>query len=397
MSVYARPDSKYWWLWLETAPKGHQKVRTDILIGFTKTERKESRDDAEAVYHAQMLRAGKLRHDLPVEKDSATFDTFATWYDTHEIPRHRGHVRERKILKRLRAAFGALALRDPTWRETVIAWRTSRLQSRVQLRRKGKTRTYPAPSAATVNREVGLLQQMLGKAAELQYVPSSPLLGLRDLKSTPPLRRIMSEDEERRLLPHLKPVDRAILIMGLDTLARFGDILDLRWVDDHGDTIDLPDPKNGTALRVPVSARLRAALDALPAPTDQPYIFAERRRAATPETWHSVFIDRLRHGCAQANIPYGRTKHGVTFHWATRRTGATRMIRAGGEKAIGVVQQIGGWKDVRVLVGIYQEVITEEMRAAVETVAPKRRKSGHATPAPFPRLASSAKRLSKTV
>jgi hypothetical protein len=53
----------------------------------------------------------------------------------------------------------------------------------------------------------------------------------------------------------------------------------------------------------------------------------------------------------------------------TRRTGATRMIRAGGEKVLGVVQQIGGWKDVSVLIGIYQETITEEMRAAVETVS----------------------------
>ncbi len=93
-------------------------------------------------------------------------------------------------------------------------------------------------------------------------------------------------------------------------------------------------------------------------------------------------INALRLACEKAGVPYGRAQHGVTFHWSTRRTGATRMIRAGGEKAIGVVQQIGGWKDLDVLIGIYQEVVTAEMRAAVETVAPK---PVPVSPGPFPR------------
>ena len=384
MGVFSRPDSKYWWLWLETAPKGQQKVRTDILIGVTKTDRKASYADADAVYHARMLTAGKVRHGLPVPKDAIRFDTFAGWYDTHVVVRHRGKVRERKILPRLRAAFGALALTDPDWRAQVIAWRTARLVTPITRPREGKrkARTYPAPSAATVNREVGLLQQILSKAAELAHVASSPLAGLADLKGAEPLRRIMSEDEESRILPCLKPVDRAILICGLDTLARMGDILDVRRGDDHGDVLDIPDPKNGTPLRVPVSARLRTALDQVPVDPDRPeYLFGARRRATTPEGRYAVVIDRLRRACQQAGVPYGRAQHGVTFHWGTRRTGATRMIRQGGEKAIGVVQQIGGWKKVDVLIGIYQEVITAEMRAAVETVAPK----PTLVPLPFPR------------
>jgi len=60
MGVFKRPDSKFWWLWLETAPKGHQRVRTDIFIGVTKAERRESRSDAELVYHAAMVNGGQL-------------------------------------------------------------------------------------------------------------------------------------------------------------------------------------------------------------------------------------------------------------------------------------------------------------------------------------------------
>lgn len=384
MSVFSRPDSKYWWLWLETAPKGYQKIRTDILVGFTKEERKASKNDAEAVYYARMLEAGKVRHGLPVLKDALTFDAFAGWYDTHEIARHRGKVRERKILPRLRTAFGHLDLTDPTWREAVIAWRTERMATPIRRPRAGrrKARLYPPASPATVNREVGLLQQMLSKAAELKHIPSSPLNGLRHLKGTKPLRRIMSPEEESRILTELPPIDRAILIAGLDTLARLGDLLDLKWADYHGDTLDIVDPKNRTPLTVPVSARLKAALAAVPRDPKRPaYIFGKRRSGATPEGWVSTVIGSLKAACERADVPYGRRKNGVTFHWATRRTGATRMIRQGGEKAIGVVQQIGGWKKVDVLVGIYQEVVTAEMRAAVETVATT------STPALFPRPA----------
>jgi hypothetical protein len=45
------------------------------------------------------------------------------------------------------------------------------------------------------------------------------------------------------------------------------------------------------------------------------------------------------------------------------------MIRAGGDKVIATAQRIGNWKDPSVLIGIYQETITEEMRAAVESVS----------------------------
>ena len=40
MGVYQNADSKHWWLYLESAPAGERKQRTDILIGFTKTEQK---------------------------------------------------------------------------------------------------------------------------------------------------------------------------------------------------------------------------------------------------------------------------------------------------------------------------------------------------------------------
>jgi hypothetical protein len=64
MGVFKRPGSKFWHLWLELAPKGQQRVKTDLEIGVTKTEQKASRYAAERVYHAAMLYWGRARHGL---------------------------------------------------------------------------------------------------------------------------------------------------------------------------------------------------------------------------------------------------------------------------------------------------------------------------------------------
>lgn len=435
-------------MWLETAPKGKQKVRTDVLIG-DRTQEAKSRVRAEAAYYATMGALATTNHGLakPVEpKAAVTFDTFSAWYDTHHIAHHAGAEREREILKRLRSFFGPYPL-DQITKKLVITWRTQRRTTAVTVDRfgagavvpkwrqiydllrlqgplsltairahfgistrniartfltpqtsiyfrsvsrgvwdafgtpKAAAHTYRPPAARTVNREVDLLQQILGAAVQAGEIAASPIYGLPNLEIVEPIRRTMSEEEERRVLTELAPADRAIMIAGTDTLARMINILDLQWADDHGSTLDIRDPKNGQSHTVPVSMRLRSALDALP--RDGAYCFPGRREAKTAANRRRGFATALRKACERANVPYGRAVRGITFHWSTRRTGATRMIRRGGEKAIGVVQQIGGWKDPSVLIGIYQETITAEMHAAVELAAPRPR----TTPPVLPRNA----------
>ncbi len=377
MGIYSRTDSPYWWMHLETAPKGQRKVSTQIRMGFTATERKASRAAAETLYHARSLTASQVHHQLiPVPREAVLFKTFAAWYDTQHIAQHKGREREREILPRLVAAFGHLPLTAVT-REVVIEWRTHRRRTPTVIKHfggpKGPKRKLPPPSARTVNREIDLLQMLLTAAVEVGHLEASPLFGLEDLDVVTPIRRTMSEEEERLIAPHLSAEDYAILLIGLDGLVRLGDILDLRRADDTGRELHVRDPKNGTPLRVPISTRLRAALDKVPVTPDATqavWYFPGRRHAETERDRRNGYVAALYRACEKANVPYGRKANGITFHWATRRTGATRMIRRGGEKAIGVVQQIGGWKDPSVLIGIYQETITDEMIAAVETVAP---------------------------
>lgn len=377
MSVYGRPDSPNWWLFLEAAPKGQQRVKTAIVKGTTTAQQKESKKLAERVYHERMTELGKQAHKLtpepePVPPAMETFATFATWYDTHHIAQHEGCEREREILKTLRKFFDPYPL-DQITHTLVTEWRTTRRvtgTSYIRHTKAGPKRvTFKPPSASTVNREVALLKQIMAAAADAEKIPKSSIYRLTSLTPVDPIRRTMSEDEERVLLPALPEDVRAIVIAGTDALPRLKTILNLQWADDHGATLDLRATKNGKSHTVPVSSRLRTALDVLPR-TDK-YMFPERRVGKTAAARRGHIARVIRLACEKVQLPYGRDQRGITFHWGTRRTGATRIIRKGGEKAIALAQQIGNWKDLSVLIGIYQETITADMIAAVESVAPE--------------------------
>lgn len=390
MGVLTRPGSPYLWIWVpgvSTKPEN-----TKILIGATATERKANRQTAEQIIATRLIGAAKTRAGVPAEPvaaDAVTFRTYAEHYQVHVIPNHRGAYRERQILPRLIEAFGPLALAVPAdvWTETVKAWRTARLQTPTTVPHyggQGGTRhQFVAPSPRTVNREVGLLKQILSAAVNDKKIGVSPLANLGALKTDAINRRLTTLDEEARLLARLAPDDKAIYILARDGLVRLGDCLDLRRDDDEGTMVTIRYPKNGDPLTVPVSTSLRAALDAVPVDPDAPEWYFPRRRVAKDDQARTRgYIKAIARACRDATppIPYGKKAGGITFHWGTRMTGATRMIHRGGDGVIAHVAKVGGWKSTAVLLEIYQKTVTEDMRRVVEFA------SGTPTPTPAPRL-----------
>src|SRR5205823_5171724 len=70
-----------------------------------------------------------------------------------------------------------------------------------------------------------------------------PIAGMRRLRAIPPQRRLMTAAEEQQLLAVGDAQDRAILILGRDTLVRLGDLLDLQRRDRRGPWLYIADPK----------------------------------------------------------------------------------------------------------------------------------------------------------
>jgi hypothetical protein len=353
MGVFHRDDSPYWWYFNEQTK---EKVKTAVRIGATVAQRTDSRRVAEDVYHQALLQQAKTIHRLPQARTQIRFAAYAEPYATHVIAHRAGARREAEMLAHLVEFLGELLLTQIT-KDTVTRYHTHRT---------GRA------AARTINREVDLLKSMLRDAVP-EYLEASPIVGMKRLRIVPPRRRYTTRREFVRLLRVCEDAqDTAILVLGRLTLTRLSDLLDLEHT--HRDPHDprvlyIADPKNNDPNEVVLGKRALAAVEAL-ADNGSTYLFPKFRRAERPRDWPGSVRQRLEYLCRQADVPYGRAQNGVTFHWGTRRSGATDYIRAG--KNLKAIQGQGGWRKPDVLLDIYAEVSREDKLALVNTTTRRR-------------------------
>lgn len=109
----------------------------------------------------------------------------------------------------------------------------------------------------TVNRYMAILGGAFTYACKnLRWIDDHPCRNLLKLKITPKERRILSEEEEHRLLAACKesssPYLYTIVLMAITTGARKGEILNLTWssIDFEKQLAHIKDSKNGKPRRV---------------------------------------------------------------------------------------------------------------------------------------------------
>jgi integrase len=337
VGVFQRKDSPFWYVWLDGAPR--PRVPTKIPIGDTPEQKRENRKLAEQVYHQLMADRARLRFGLARELPKRTFAEQRAWYATHVSAEKRGVYRELSMLRQLGKHFDAKLLTAITV-AAVREWRTKRVKDVV---------------AATVMREEEVLKHLL-RTAVPDYLEASPLLGLKRMRIAETDTRVLSVDEESRLMKALTTdEDKALVLLALDTLIRMSNARLFTRAQDHGSYL-FSDTKVG-AVKIPISSRLRAALDALPMRGQQYF-----PTYAGPT--NNVTAKMFRGACHIARIPVGRRDGGVSFH-CLRHTGATRMLAAGVD--VKTVMKIGGWKNL-VTMQRYLHPSDALSRAAVETI-----------------------------
>jgi integrase len=328
VGVVTRKDSKFYWLNLERAGLPALREKTRIVAkGLPEHIARTNRRLAEDVYHARMADLARHRAGLPVERARVTFRFFAAWYLEHITPTKRTADRERSAIAHLVTFFGRRPL-DGLDQATAREYQTHRRK---------------AVKPATINRELDVLKSML-TAAVPTYLERNPLQGMGRLRAKAPQPRVLTHAEETRLLAVMTPANGALLIAALDTLIRLSDLMRLKWAQDHGTHLEVVDPK-AEPYQVPVSKRLRAALDALPRVSD--YVFGHLRRRSTRRPGPGAAILVLKAACAAAGVPHGRPD-GMTFH-GLRHTGATRALAVPGT-SLRDLMTLGGWRDVKSVV-----------------------------------------------
>jgi len=331
VGVFTRPDSPVYWLYLETTKA---KEKTAIRIGTTVAQQKDSAKLALDRYHQRMNELAARLYQLPTAVPAIRFATYAATYATDTIAHRRGAERELELLKPLVAFLGD-DLVSAIDRDHVKSYMTARRQS---------------VSARTVNREVDLLKVMIRDAVP-KYLPI-----------VKPKRRLLTEAEEARLLKHADATERALLLLGFDGLVRMKDALDVRREDRRGQWVYIQDPKSGEPYEIALSQRAAKALDAVP--HEGTYYFECYRGARKARDRRARVRRALMALCKAARVPYGKAIGGITFHWATRRTGATRLVVT--HKApIPAVQRQGNWKSADVLLSIYAEADRKAQKAAI--------------------------------
>ena len=206
----------------------------------------------------------------------------------------------------------------------------------------------------TTNRELALLKGMFTKAIDSGLVMTNPVKKVKLISESDCQReRILTHDEERRLMDAAVPHFRPFLVIALNTGMRRGEILNLRWaqVDFRSRLVHVIKTKRAKNRIVPMNKTLYETLKALR---------AEASGSDKVYTWKHVQK-------AYEKARAGAKLDGLRLH-DLRHTFATRLIQAGVD--VFTVQRILGHSTITMTMR-YVHSFEPEMRAAVEKLDEK--------------------------
>ncbi|MFH0931873.1 MAG: site-specific integrase [Candidatus Zixiibacteriota bacterium] len=215
---------------------------------------------AEDVLHKRKLEIAENRFlDIRREKKVRFKDFTKTYLELHCKAHKKSWKKDITLLRTLTKHFGNKCLYEIT-----------PLSIEEFKNEQGK---LSAP--ATVNRKITCLRHLLKKAVEWGKVSDNAARNIKLLRENNQRLRYLEKEEIKRLVDaccsHLRP----IVILGLNTGMRKGEILGLKWreVDFEKGIIYLLDTKNGEKREVYLNELAKKALIAVRKHPNSPYIF----------------------------------------------------------------------------------------------------------------------------
>lgn len=283
-----------------------------------------------------------------------SFNDFADKYLEYAHTHKRSYGRDVTILKWLKAEFGDLHIAK------IVPWQVEKYKS--QRRRCVK--------AATVNREVALLKRMLNLAVEWGDLQENPIRSVKLYREDRRGERVLTEEEEARLLkecsPHLKP----IVLTAIYTGMRLGEILSLTWENVHLNegyiTVTAENSKSRRARNIPLNSIVREVLYGQSRNSE--VVFPSPK---TGKAWYSS-TNPLKTGfwaaCRRAKI------EGLRFH-DLRATFATRLIAA--NVNIVDVGKLLGHADIKTTMRYAYSNVDNQKKAVEALCAERQALNGH--------------------
>jgi integrase len=277
-----------------------------------------SRRDAEALL---ALRKSEIIRGIYKRPAKITFGEFGTRYMEYARANKRSWLRDQQMFEHLANFFGS----ERQFSEVIAAdIEDYKLHRRKQV------------SGSTVNRELALLKRMFHLAMDWDlYLSSNPVRKVKFFQEMNIGFRILTEEEERKLLEQATPYIQDIVTFDLNTGLRIGEILSLRWegVDLEKGLLSIFAHKTHKIRTVPLNSDARRVLDAWAMGRKNEFIFYNHVTG-------KPFVDLgagLALACRKAGI------EGVTWH-KLRHTFASRLVNRGVD--IVTVQQLLGHSTV---------------------------------------------------
>lgn len=209
-------------------------------------------------------------------------------------------------------------------------------------------------SPSTVGRDLGVLGGVFKYARqELRILKTSPLLNVAKPTQAPHRERRITQEEINTILlgfnydatyqPLTKRQQVAwAFLFALETAMRASEITNMQWCNVYVDHVLLPDTKNGTARKVPLSRRAIQLLELMKGlDNDKVLTISDRSNALSHDFWLVV-----------------SNKLGITdlnFH-DTRHEATTRLAK---KLPIQDLAKVTGHKDLKMLMRYYNPTVQE--------------------------------------
>jgi integrase len=285
------------------------------------------------------LRKSEILRGVYKRPVKITLSKFGERYMEHAKANKRSWLRDQEMLKHLQEFFGAQRELSEIAPVEIEGYKLKRLAK---------------VSGSTVNRELTLLKCMFNLATNWDlFLGSNPVRKVKFFRELNIGTRIVSPEEEERLIRNAAPFIQDLMLFALNTGLRVGEIFTLPWsnVDLEKNILNVFAPKTGKTRTVPINAEARKVLDAWALGRKNEFVFYNHGTG-------KPYVD-LKAGFALACRKAGIS--GVTWH-TLRHTFASRLLDRGAD--IVTVQQLLGHSTVTVTMR-YTHTNLDSKRAAV--------------------------------
>jgi len=270
------------------------------VVGHSKEEAKDVMASLRRKLRSEAL---SEEYGLIRPKKKISFEDFSTQFlELYSKQNKRSWKRDEYSLKPLLAFFKNKNLSDIT---------PDSIEKYKKMRRE-------EVSLATVNRELACLKTLFAKAVEWDKTENNPAKKVKLYKENNIKERILTPEEERKLLDAAAPHLKDILTIALNTGMRRNEILGLRWKDINFSKgyINIENSKSGKSRKVPMNSLVLDTFRTMD--KTKRYVFYNSHTKRCLKNISTSF----KSACAEAKIKNLRL-HDL------RHTCATRMIEAG--------------------------------------------------------------------